>query len=51
MFKSKNLLFIIISLSIVTIFVAACGGQTPKTDITEIAWQWASLVETEPASQ
>ena len=32
-------------------FTVACSGPTAGDDITDITWQWASLVETAPAAQ
>ena len=44
-FQTISLLFII------SIAIFACETETPIEPITAIIWQWAELVETEPASQ
>jgi heat shock protein HslJ len=36
---------------IISISITACGGGEPEVSITDITWQWAEMVETEPASQ
>ena len=51
MFKNKYLPILVISLLVISVF-AACGAQSAgKADIMDVTWQWAGLIETEPASQ
>ena len=53
--KNKNIQTIHMSLMIVVVLMAvtmaACSGQEPDQTIVDTTWQWAQLIETEPASQ
>jgi heat shock protein HslJ len=49
-FQSRTLSALGLMLIVVFSF-ASCDGKTPTEPITEITWQWASLSETQPASQ
>jgi len=51
MFKSKNISIIVVSLLVLLVFAAACSNQTAGKNVIDHPWQWASLTETEPASQ
>jgi heat shock protein HslJ len=55
MFKLNHLLkyshIVAVSLLLPFVFATACSGQTAGKDIIDITWQWAGLVETEPAAQ
>jgi len=50
MFKSKNISITVVLLIVITI-ATACSNQNSGTDIIDVTWQWAELVENEPASQ
>ena len=50
MFQSKRFSIIISSLVLITV-LAACSSQQPGADIIDSTWQWAALIENEPASQ
>jgi heat shock protein HslJ len=49
-FQPRTLSALGLMLSVV-FFFASCDGRTPTEPITDITWQWASLSETQPASQ
>jgi heat shock protein HslJ len=50
MFKPRNTAIIVLSLlGIITL--AACSKQEVGADIKDITWQWAALVENQPAAQ
>ncbi|MCJ7716839.1 MAG: META domain-containing protein [Anaerolineales bacterium] len=49
--KYKKVVITIVSLIILLTFAAACSNQVTGADISDITWQWVSLVENEPASQ
>jgi len=44
-------LFLISSLIVIVFLLAACGGSGSSDKLLNTTWQWASLKETEPASQ
>ena len=49
--SKSNYFYTISLLLLVSISMAACGGAPSTEPITDITWQWAEMVETEPASQ
>ena len=49
---SKSKYFYTFSLLLlVSTLMAACGSASSTEPITDVAWQWAEMVETQPASQ
>lgn len=49
--KYRNKITIIIVMLILLSLGTACSNQGEGSDLIDITWQWASLVENEPASQ
>ena len=44
-------LIVISVVAVAALVLAACGGSGGSKDLLNTTWQWASLKETEPASQ
>jgi heat shock protein HslJ len=51
MSNPKNNPIMIVLLLALFSFASACSNQTAGKNVMDTTWQWASLVETEPASQ
>jgi heat shock protein HslJ len=51
MSRPKNNPIMIVLLLALFSFASACSNQTAGKSVVDTTWQWASLVETEPASQ
>lgn len=49
-FQTKYIQMIILIL-LISVLIVACGNQQSDRSITNTTWQWAELIETEPASQ
>jgi len=49
-FQTKYIQMIILIL-LISVLIVACGNQQPDRSIANTTWQWAELIETEPASQ